>query len=414
LAALPWLLVRSLRDRAFRAMLAERLGWHPPPRQVRPAPVVLVHGVSVGEVKGALPLVRGIEERFPGLEVVVSATTNTGIGVARELFPGRRVVRFPADTSRAVRRFLERVGAGFVVLVELEVWPNFLRECNRRGAPVVVVNGRITEASHGRYLVFRKLLPQFNRLSLLCVQDEGYARRFRDLWVSPERVVVTGSLKADRLSLGAAEPGAELRALLGAPAGVPVIVAGSTHEPEEALVAKAWRSGAPGTRLLIVPRHPGRAAEIARELGQAGERVQRLTELRAQAEPPDPARPCVVDTMGELERVYGLADVVFVGGSLIPHGGQNMLEPAAQGKAVIFGPHVENFAREAELLVSSGACVQVRDAEHLACAFGELLAAPERRARMAELGLEVVRTQKGATKRTLDALAALGLGAEVR
>jgi 3-deoxy-D-manno-octulosonic-acid transferase len=297
----------------------------------------------------------------------------------------------------------------FVILVELEIWPNFLRECNRRGAPVAVVNGRITRTSHGRYVWFRRLLPQFNRLSVICVQDEEYAERFLGLAVDPRRVVVTGSMKADRLPLGPVDPGAELTALLGAPPGVPVIVAGSTHDPEEELVVDAWQRGAREARLVLVPRHPERAPEVARTLERRGVRAQRLTALRA-GETPDPAQPCLADTIGELERIYGLADLVFVGGSLIPHGGQNMLEPAAQGKAVVFGPHVANFAPEAALLVGRGACLQVEDADALALAFSELVADPALRERMAALGLEVVREQKGATAFTLSALSALGLG----
>ncbi|MEM7309265.1 MAG: 3-deoxy-D-manno-octulosonic acid transferase [Planctomycetota bacterium] len=406
----PWLLWRCLRDRGFAQMLRERTGWAPPPAKQGRRGTVLVHGVSVGEVKGAVPLVEAVEERFPDREVVISTTTNTGIQVARQLFPELRVVRFPADITPAVRLFLDRVDPDFVVLIELEVWPNFLRACNRRGIPVSVVNGRITDRSHGRYALFRNLLPQFNRLSLVCVQDEEYAARFRSLSFQPERVFVTGSIKADRLRLGPVDPGAELRRLLGPREGQLVLVAGSTHQPEEELVIRAWQRGAPGTRLVLVPRHPERAAELVRTLGALGVRVQRLTELRAGSGRPDPARPCLVDTIGELERVYGLADVVFVGGSLIPHGGQNMLEPAAQGKAVLFGPHVDNFSHEAALLLAQGACLRVDDAEQLADAFAELAADADLRRRMAGLGEEVVRSQKGATALTIEALLGVGLG----
>ena len=404
----PWLLWRSLRQPGFGAMVLERAGLRPPPPKTDARRTVLIHGVSVGEVKGAVPLVEAMERRFGELEIVVSATTNTGIEVARETFPGRRVVRFPADLTPLVRRFLRRVRPDFVVLIELEVWPNFLRECNRAGIPVAVVNGRITDRAHGRYLVFRRLLPQFNRLSLICVQDEGYAERFRRLEVDPRRVLVTGNMKADRLRVGPVDPGEELRRLLGPDPGQLVFVAGSTHHPEEELVFEAWRRGAPQTRLILVPRHPERAPELVRSLEAKGVRVQRLTELRGGAQP-DPAAPCLADTIGELERVYALADLVFVGGSLVPHGGQNMLEPAAQGKPVVFGPHVENFAAEVLLLVAQGACLKVDDETVLADALAELAADPELRRRMAELGEGVVRRQKGATARTLAALAEVGV-----
>jgi 3-deoxy-D-manno-octulosonic-acid transferase len=407
--AAPWLWWRSRREPAFRALVRERAGWSPPPAKAQPGPTVLVHGVSVGEVKGAVPLVEALAARFAALEIAVSATTNTGTQVAHELFAGRRIARFPIDTRRAVRRFLACVAPDVVVLIDLELWPNLLRECNRAGIPVAVVNGRITARSLGRHRRFHRLMPQFSRLSLVCVQDEAYAARFRAVGLEPRRIVVTGSLKADRLPLGPVDPGAELRGLLGAPAGVPVIVAGSTHEPEETLVVDAWRRGAPHARLVVVPRHPERAPEIARALERAGAPAQRLTELRAGLAP-DPTRPCIADTIGELERIYGLADVAFVGGSLMPHGGQNLLEPAAQGKAVVCGPHTANFAREAALLVERGACAQVADTGALAAVLAELAADPARRAAMGARGLEVVAAEKGATARTVQALEQLGLG----
>ncbi len=403
---LPWLVWKTRRVPGLGRMVLEQLGRDlprlPPPTRAR----ILIHGVSVGEVKGVLPLVRGLAELCPETEVVVSTTTNTGLEVARSLFDGRPVVRFPADISFVVRRFLEHVKPTFVILVELEIWPNFLRECNRRGLPVAVVNGRITGKSHARYLVFRKLLPQFNRISYFCVQSQEYADRFRELEVDPQRIQVTGNVKADGLRVGAVEPGEELRRLLGPGDGRLVVVAGSTHEPEEEIVVRAWRAGAPESRLVLVPRHPQRCEEVARRLAAQGFPAQRLSGLR-RGERPVPERPALVDTIGELERVYGLADLVFVGGSLIPHGGQNMLEAAAQGKAVIFGPHVRNFAQEAALLLSRGACRQVADEAELGRAFRELAADPARRLEMAQAGREVVLRQKGATELTLRALAPL-------
>ncbi len=407
----PWLAWRALTRPGFARMVGERcgLGLARAPRARR----VLVHGVSVGEVKVAQPLVRGLEAAYPGLEVVLSVTTDTGLELARKLFPGHRVVRFPADPAFLVRRFLERVAPGFVVLIELEIWPNFLRECNRRGVPVAVVNGRITDRSHAQYHLFRKLLPQFDRISHFCVQADEYARRFVRLGVPPERVLVTGNIKADGLRAGSLAPDAELARLLGA-SGRPCVVAGSTHEPEELALVRAARAAAPDARLVLVPRHPRRAAQLVLALReQAGCEAQLLTRLRA-GEAPAPARPAIVDTIGELEAVYALADLVVVGGSLVPHGGQNMLEPAAQGKAVVYGPHVHNFAQEAALLEQAGAAWRVADEGELARAIGALLADPERRARMGRAGEAAVERQKGAAALTLAALDRLGLGALAR
>jgi 3-deoxy-D-manno-octulosonic-acid transferase len=406
----PWLGWMSLRRAGFGRMVLERLGrgLASVPRATRPR--ILVHGVSVGEVKAARSLVERLEERHPEFEVVLSSTTNTGLEVARRLYPTHLCVRFPADLSSVVRRFLARVEPALVILVELEVWPNFLRLCNREGRAVAVVNGRITRESHGRYVAFKRWLPEFNRISLFCVQSDEYARRFGMLGIDPARVCVTGNVKFDGLRLGPAEPGSELARLVRPRAGSRVIVAGSTHEPEELLVARAAQRSARDERLVLVPRHPPRCPEIVERLRAEGIVCQRLTELRAGGRV-EPSLPLLVDTIGELERVYALADLVFVGGSLVPHGGQNMLEPAAQGKPVLFGPHVENFDQEATLLLSAGAARTVTDAAELERELARLVADPEERARMGTAGMAAVAAQRGATELTLEALEALGLEA---
>ncbi len=412
IVGLPWLLWKAWRTPGFAAMVLDRLGrgLKSVPRARPDRPRVLVHGVSVGEVKGAQSIVAGIQETFPGVEVVICSTTDTGLSIARELFPSNVVLRFPIDLSLVLRRFLRRVEPAFVVLIELEIWPNFLRECNRCRVPVVVVNGRITDWSHSRYLYFRRLMPQFNRISLFCVQSELYADRFGALGVDPRRILITGNVKADGLRVGRVDPGEELTRLLGPREGQLVLVAGSTHEPEERHVVRAWREGIPDARLILVPRHPERSPGIVRDLARDGCTARRLSRLRAGEESPDPAEPVLVDTIGELERVYGLADLVFVGGSLIEHGGQNMLEPAAQGLPVLFGPHVANFLHESRLLLDAQAARQVGDAEELARTLRELAADPARREAMAHAGLETVESQRGAARRTLEALSELSPG----
>jgi 3-deoxy-D-manno-octulosonic-acid transferase len=405
LVASPWWVLRCATDARFAAMARARLGAGLPPTP-RPGERrrILIHGVSVGEIKAAQSLVRGLAAARPDLEVVISTTTHTGLDVARKLYPALRVVRFPLDLTFVVRRFLRRVDPVCVVLVELEIWPNFLRESNRLGIPVAVVNGRITGRSFGRYRLFRGLLPQFNRITLFCVQDEDYARRFEDLVGDRDRLLVTGNVKADGLPVGVVEPAPELRVLLGARAGQRTLVAGSTHEPEERLVAEACGRAAPGARLILVPRHPERCAPLARDLAANGSAPQLLSRLRA-GEAPDPARTAVVDTMGELEQVYALADLVYVGGSLVRHGGQNVLEPAAQGKPVVHGPHVWNFAQEAALLEKAGASRRVDDPAGLERALADLLGDDAARARMAKAGIAAVAAQRGATELTLLALA---------
>lgn len=402
----PYFLVRGLFDAPFRRMALERLVLAPPPHP-RSRRRVLIHGVSVGEVKGCAPLVRLLAEREPDLEIVISATTETGLEVARQVFPRHSIVRFPIDLSLSVGRFLRQVQPDLVVLVELEIWPNFLRECNRRGVPVAVVNGRITERSYRRYHWFRRTLPQFNRISLFCVQLEEYAERFRGLGGEPERVVVTGNMKADGLFRDPTPERArkveELRSSIGAKAGQLTVVAGSTHSPEEGWFVEAARRALPEARIVVVPRHPGRAADVRRDVAALGVEPQFLTELR-RGSAVDPARPLLVDTIGELEAIYAVSDIVFVGGSLIEHGGQNMLEPAAQGCAVVWGPHVQNFRQEAALLESAGACRRVADRAELARVLAELGRDAGERERMAVAAQRAVALQKGATALTLEAL----------
>ncbi len=408
----PWFALRAALDARFRRLARERLALDVPALDasaLAPRRRVLIHGVSVGEVKGAAPLVRALEEHDPQLDIVICTTTATGLEVARQTFPTRTIVRFPIDLSWCVRRFLRAIAPSAVVLIELEIWPNFLRECNRLGAPVAVVNGRITARSYDRYHWFRQTLPQFNRISLFCVQLEEYAERFRRLGGAPERVLVTGNMKADGLLR---EPTAahrakveELRSLLSIDGARPTLVAGSTHEPEEQWFTQACREAAPGARVVVVPRHPPRAVEVQRALTALGVPPQLLTELRRARTAADPARPTVVDTIGELEAIYELADVVFVGGSLIPHGGQNMLEPAAHRCAVLYGPHVDNFRQEAALLESEGAALRVADRVELAAALGALAGDGARRERIAQAGAAAVQRQKGATALSLRALA---------
>jgi 3-deoxy-D-manno-octulosonic-acid transferase len=399
----PWWLWSLARSSAFRKMVWQRLGFSPPPRPRAPGKTrVIVHGVSVGEVKGAQALVRALSAE-PDLEVVVSVSTHTGLAVAHRTYPDLQIVRFPLDPSFVVKRFLRRTQAQCVVLVELEAWPNFLRCANLLGIPLAVVNGRITNRSYGRYRRFKNLMPQFNRLTLLCVQDEDYAQRFRELSAVTSRILITGNIKVDGLRVGRIAPQPELVRLLGPRADEPVIVAGSTHSPEERWLLEAVRAHVPHARLIIVPRHPERSKEVARELAQLGAPAQLLSALRA-GEPPDPARPAIVDTIGELENVYALADVVFVGGSLIPHGGQNMLEPAAQGRPVVFGPHVHNFVQEVTLLERARACVKIERVEELGGTLARLIADPCERERLAAAGIAVVEAQKGATALTLAAL----------
>ena len=400
----PWWLTRSVFSREFRAMVAGRLAITGP-RLGRPPSGgrILVHGVSVGEVKASQSLVAALVKDH---EVVVSASTDSGLLVARALYPDLTVVRFPLDFRPSLLRFIRRIQPTSVLLLELEVWPLFVHCTDRRGIPTAIVSGRITPASLANYQRFGPALTHFDRIALFAAQSEIYAQRVRAIGVDPKRILVTGNVKSDGLQMEkpwAQEAVDELRKLLAIDPKVPVLLAGSTHAMEELLVTEAFSAAAPEARIILVPRHPPRVPEVLKELGQAGFSPQLLTELRA-GQKVDPSQAVVVDTIGELESLYGLCTLAFVGGTLVEHGGQNVLEPAAQAKPVLHGPSVSNFQQEAALLGQAGASLLVRNRGDLQDAVAHLLGNPELARTMGEHGQEAVRGQQGATQRTLEAL----------
>ena len=393
-AASPWLVWRSLRTGRYRSGLrAKLLGAVAAPPDDRPT--VWFHAVSVGEVHLLVPLVAGFRRRHPGWRVVVSGTTDTGLAEARAKFPGLAVVPFPLDFSWAVGRALDTVRPRLVVLAESEIWPNFLHAAGRRRVPVAVVNARLSPRTFARMSrlrgVARGLL--LGKVSAFAAQDDDTAGRLVRLGVSPGRVTVTGNVKFD----GATAPTRPPFALRG---GL-VWVAGSTHAPEEQIVLAAFgrlRGRFPTLRLVLVPRHPDRFAEVA----ALGDMARRSTLVGPPAELPP---VLLVDTVGELGAAWALADVGFVGGSLDgKRGGQSMIEPAGYGVACVFGPHVWNFRTAARLLVEAGGAVQAADAAGMEAAVGELLADAGKRQAMGEAARGLVRRQQGATGRTLDVL----------
>lgn len=398
----PVALWRIAFDRRYRAALVPRTG------RVEPTggshPVVWAHGVSVGEVKGLGRLLEAIEEHHPGVEVVVSATTRTGFELAQRLYAPRRVIRYPIDFGLFPGRALDRVRPGCVLLMELEVWPNFLQAASRRGIPVAVVNGRISERSFRGYRMVRGLLPQFDWIDLFCVQNDAYRERLEALGVEPARIAVTGNMKYDSVPLRSApEDSRRLRGWLAGD-GRRVVVCGSTHGHEEEWIAAVVQRVAAAlgerVRLVLVPRHPERAPAVVEAVQQGGTALALWSRVAERLPPLADDQGVLVDTIGHLEAFYGACDVAFVGGSLVPHGGQNMLEPAALGRAVVFGPHVANFRTDVELLLEAGAAVQVRDVAELERTLVDLLRDPARRDELGRRAVELIRANQGATGRT--------------
>ena len=354
---------------------------------------LLIHAVSVGEVSLIRNLVELLEVDQPDLRVVICTTTNTGYTRATQLYRDRHeVVRFPFDFSGAVGRFLDAVRPDAVALTELEVWPNFMRACGKRGIPVAVINGRLSERSFKGYRRVRPLLRgMFSSLSAVAAQTQAYARRFIEMGVLGERVDVLDTMKWDAAKIVDSVEGAdELAAEMGIDRDKPLIVAGSTGVGEEKMLIETCPAGA---QLMLVPRKPERFEEVA---GLSAKMVR-----RTQPGAIDGQGLFLLDTMGELTKAYALADVVVVGRSFNGWGGSDPIEPVALGKPTVIGPDTHNFADAVSALESGGGIVVTdRPGEVIA----DLLKDPERRAELAKRGREVILSRQGSTKRHADLL----------
>jgi len=351
-----------------------------------------VHAVSVGEVLTAAPLIEALERHLEGWDVSLSVSTPTGFDTARKRLPGTTVFYAPIDLSVCVSRTFRRRRPDALVLLELEVWPNFLLAARRRGIPVMVANGRLSGGSSDRY-VRTGFLGRwlFSLVDRVAAQNEVYAGRFEALGVEPGRIEVLGNLKHDREVGVTAADADELRGRLGWSGGERVVVGGCTHPGEETLllgILSRLEGNHPDLRLVLAPRHVERLAaeEPGSWSGQdaGGRTFTRWSEWKAGPGEPLADSVLVVDTVGELERFYSIADLTVVGGSFIPHGGHNVLEPASLSKAVLFGPHTENFADEVALLLEAEAAILAADAEELEKALGDLLVDGEERSRLGE------------------------------
>jgi 3-deoxy-D-manno-octulosonic-acid transferase len=397
-ATSPYLLWMMAFSRKHRAGIRQRLGFVAPFGGDRPR--IWIHGVSVGEVLAAQSLIEVMEREVPDHEVVISTTTRTGQEVAAKRYPGRRVFYYPLDFSWSTRRVLRRVRPVAVILMELEIWPNFLLSTSVTEVPVLLVNGRISSRSYRRYGILQRVIPEpMDRIVLYCVQTRKYAERFRRLGVRPDRIHVTGTMKFDNIRTEDVDAAAsEVRRELGIAAGERVLMGGSTHPTEEEALLRIFRrlvAVHPDFRLVLVPRHPERLDEVESLVRRHGFEVVRKTRIGA-------GRPVVlVDTMGELARIYAAADLVFVGGSLIPHGGQNMMEPAGLGRAVLFGPHVENFRETVDVLLEARGVRMAADPSDLEAAVLELAADPAAAREMGARARRVIIEEKGASERIM-------------
>ncbi len=410
-AASPYYLYKMIRESKYRAGLRQRFGFYSESlrRDLSKGDWIWIHAVSLGEVNAVIPLVRELRRLAPGYRIALSTVTDTGQHQAGKSGLADAVFYLPLDIGFLVGRLLGVFKPSVLVIAETEIWPRLIDKATKTGIPVALVNGRISDRSFPRYRRARALMRRvFARMTLIGVQSDRDAERVRHLGAPQERISVLGNLKFDAVDTGRVDGNAidEIRRCFGLLGSEKVIVGGSTWPGEEEVLARGylrWLDADPSVRLLIAPRHVKRVGEIEEMLRSNGLSWRKRREpgvfgSDAQGRPP----VLILDTHGELSRVYNLAWAVFVGKSLSEHGGQNPLEPAGQGRPVFFGPNMENFAEISRLLLDEKAARMVRAPDELIRTIEKLLADPEELERMGERAREVVYSNRGVAARTAE------------
>lgn len=418
LILLPRFLLDAFRHGKYVAGFRERLGLLPP---MHPdvQPVIWIHCVSVGETQAARPLVQAIKKRFPEVSIAISTITLTGQNFAREVFKheANKVFYFPFDWRWISRKTLRAVNPAAVLLMETELWPGFLRECRTQHIPVAIVNGRLSEKSFRRYRWVGSFMSQvLSAIKIAIMQTEADAQRLRALGMDVDKIFVCGSLKFDAGPTPVSDLlTQELRDRFDLANGGPLILAASTHAQEERVIIDALRliiskSGSQ-PRLMIAPRHPERFDEVAALIEASGFRCSRRT---APVKPDDQqSQVILLDSIGELQSLYSLASIVFVGGSIASTGGHNILEPAAVGACVITGAHTFNFQLIVETFVNAEAIIQLPPISYseatveLADVISDLLSHSARRQELGNRARQLVNENRGATERSLELLSSM-------
>jgi len=410
----PYFLYQAIRHNKYIGSLGQRLGYLPVSLNVDGEESIWIHAVSVGEALTARALAADLKERYPRLRLYLSTTTIAGQHVARRsLQHVDAVFYFPFDWGFIVKRTLNIVRPRVFVMMETEIWPNLLRLCRARGVKTILINGRISSRSYPRYRLirpfFRRVLADVDRF---CMQSDESARRIVELGADQAKVTVTGSLKFDSLEMPAVvshgKPRERVLRFFRLSPNRMVLVAGSTVRGEEPAVLKAFsrlKGASPSALAILAPRQPERFGEVERLARESGFVTARRSDLPIDTEPR--ADVVVLDTIGELAQLYQVATVVFVGGSLVDHGGHNILEPAVFGKPILFGPHMQNFTEIADAFVGNGAAVQVGSQRELEQAMVSLATDPVRRAKLGAAARALVEANRGAKGKTLAVIAEL-------
>ncbi len=409
LVLIPYFLYQALAHGKYLEGLRQRLGSLPPVSGQRP--LIWLHCVSVGETQAARPLVERLRKEFPDHGLVVSTITRTGQNLAQDVFARQAdgIFYFPFDWRWSVRRALRTIRPSVVLLMETELWPNFLRECKAREIPVALVNGRISRQSFRRYSSIKFFLRRvLDSVSVAVMQSDTDARRLQDLGMRADRIRTAGNLKFDAGAIpSASEKTEEIRKRFNLQTNVPLILAASTHAPEEKIVLDTFKQlrAAQPVRLMLAPRHPERFQEVASLVESS--RLSWARRTNAPAATDADANVILLDTIGELTATYALATVVFVGGSIVDRGGHNVLEPAAAGVPVVTGAHTHNFHAIVGLLNEASAIVQLPPCDGaaapaaLAKVLNDLLANPERRTELATRATQRIAVNQGAAERTI-------------
>ncbi|HKR11418.1 MAG TPA: 3-deoxy-D-manno-octulosonic acid transferase [Pyrinomonadaceae bacterium] len=409
---IPYFLFKALAHGKYVEGLRQRLGSLPP---IGKRPVIWLHCVSVGETQAARPLVDRLKHAFPHHALVVSTITRTGQTLANDVFAAHAesVFYFPFDWRWTARRALRAINPDAVLIMETELWPNFLRECEAREIPVALVNGRISRQSFKRYSLIKFFLRRVLRsLDVAVMQSDVDAGRLRELGMAAERIHTAGNLKFDAKDISApSQQTFEIQKRFGLRDDVPLILAASTHAPEEKIILDSFKQLGQPARLMLAPRHPERFQEVASLIRESGLSWARRTDAPSDGD--ENARVILLDTIGELPATYALATVVFVGGSIVDRGGHNVLEPASASAPVVTGAHTHNFHAIVDLLNEANAIVQLPPVEgqdavrELAHAFRDLLSDQEQRAGLAMRAKQMIETNQGAAERTIKLIAPL-------
>ena len=410
---IPMLIYRLIREEGFYQRIKQSIGFLPDDlkEKISNRHAIWVHAASVGEIVAASPIVREMRKTHPNEVIIVSVVTATGFRMAHQIIKGADgILYFPLDLPYLTDRILTIVKPRAIVLVETEIWPNFLRIAARKNIPVMMMNGRISRRSSSRY----RMITFFTRrvlstIYVFCMQSRIDAQYIIDIGADPNKVIVTGNTKYDQ-TYGIVTDEEKKRYLkeLGFDENTyPIMIAGSTHKGENVSVYKAFcniRNHFHGAKLIIAPRYIHQADLIYDEGVKHGVTMVKRSDMVAGKQIAGPYDGVLLDTIGELGRVYSLGDLIFVGGSLAHIGGHNILEPAAHGKPIVVGPNMFNFVEIFDLLSSRGACVMVRNEEEFIDTCLDILIHPEKAEEMKRHCLEIVEENQGATKKNLDEL----------